>query len=187
MSETITINLPGPVKAVRVAESSAEAMSSLGSNAPSEAQTQQIQEQLDKLAQTRQALESAGEQFETVCANFLVEAKTKVVDLALDIAKKILMQEIEADNYKIDPIIRQALLHIPARQEVVVHLHPDDLAACEMASNDGEAKAGTIRFISDHTIRRAECILETSQGIVDSNAEKHLEQIGQALHGLHSE
>lgn len=180
MSEMVKINLSGPIKAVRVAESSDETMSSLASNAACEAQTQQ-------LTHAKKALESAVEQFETLCSNFQTEAETKLVDLALDIAKKVLMQKIEAGNYKIDPIIREALLHIPARQEVVVHLHPDDLATCKMASDDGEAKTGSIRFVSDHTIRRAECILETSQGIVDSDVETHLEQIGQALHGLRSE
>jgi flagellar biosynthesis/type III secretory pathway protein FliH len=99
--------------------------------------------------------------------------------LAVGIARKVLMQEIEAQHYRIDPIVREALCHVPTRQEVVVRLNPSDYARCEMVDSDDQGAA--IHFMADPDVAPAECILETPEGIVESSVEGHLAGIAEAL------
>ena len=69
------------------------------------------------------------------------------------------------------------------RQTVVAHLHPDDWARCQMAREASADGAGRIRFVADPSVPRAECVLETSEGIVQAAVDDHLDGIGEALSG----
>ena len=81
-----------------------------------------------------------------------------------------------------EPIVREALCHVSARQDVVIRLNPDDHAQCKMAHQGDEgAMAGEIRFLSDPAIPRAECIVETPEGMVESSPKLHLEDISEIL------
>ncbi len=110
------------------------------------------------------------------------ESERQLVELALEIARKVLMQEVQAGRYEIDPIVKEALLHVRTRQDVLVRLHPDDWAACQTAREaEGSAGAGNVRFVADPSVRRAACLLETSEGMVESTMEANLENIAEAL------
>ena len=112
----------------------------------------------------------------------LAEAEPQLVRLAVDIAQKVLMQEIQAGHYEIDPIVTEAMKQVPARCEVVVHLHPDDHARCEAARQLGDDAEG-VRFVADPNVRPAECVLQTGEGVVESGVETNLARIGEALTG----
>jgi flagellar biosynthesis/type III secretory pathway protein FliH len=65
---------------------------------------------------------------------------------------------------------------------VVVHLNPEDFVQCQKLQQDDTA--GTlagVKFVSDPNIGRAECLLETPKGMIESFINEHLEQIDQAL------
>jgi flagellar biosynthesis/type III secretory pathway protein FliH len=63
-----------------------------------------------------------------------------------------------------------------------VHLNPEDIEKCQKAQQDepGSVLAG-IQLIPDPNIGRAECILESSKGIIKSLIDDNLERIGKAL------
>ena len=92
------------------------------------------------------------------------------------------MQKVENGDYKIEPIIKETLSSAPVRQDVVVRLNPADLAEWQkLRENEpGEDFTG-IKFVPDASIGRAECVLETPKGIIESLINQHLEQIGKAL------
>ena len=63
-----------------------------------------------------------------------------------------------------------------------MHLNPEDLVECQKALQDDAA--GTlagIKFVADSNIGRAECLLESPKGVIESLIEAHLERIGKAL------
>ena len=141
-----------------------------------------IQDEKEKLAQARQALESGVLKLRKLQDDIRQEAEGQLAELAVDVARKVLMQDIHSGHYEIDPIVAEALMHVPPRQNVVVHLNPDDWAQCEMVNqNDQAGSTGKIRFVSDPQINRAECLIETPQGTVESVVETHLESIGEAM------
>ena len=44
-----------------------------------------------------------------------------------------------------------------------------------------KTSGGNIRFVADPSVPRAECVLETTEGIVQSAIEQHIERIADAL------
>lgn len=136
------------------------------------------------LASAIAALEQAMEQLRARQEQLVRQAEGQMVDLAIQIARKVLMQEIQAGRYEIDPIVKEALASLPVRQEVLVRLHPADLASCELARQGGAEAPGAVRFVGDASIPKAHCLLETSQGVVESTVDGHLVRVAQALKGL---
>jgi flagellar biosynthesis/type III secretory pathway protein FliH len=104
------------------------------------------------------------------------------VELAVNIARKVLMQEIQAGRYEIDPIVQEALNRVPARQEIVVRLNPADLAKCRQAASiQAQEDCPGVRFVADNSVQRAHCLLETPHGIVESAVESNLEAVAAAM------
>jgi flagellar assembly protein FliH len=129
------------------------------------------------LAQATAAARSAAEQLAAMARQLASEAEGHIVDLAIEVARKVLMQEIQAGRCDIDPIVREALSRVPARGDVLVRLSAADLAACNLAADSPQ----TVRFVADPSISRGECVVESREGSVISAIEPHLEEIAQAL------
>lgn len=142
----------------------------------------QLQAELSALEQARSALASGAAQLAELEGRLVLQAEEKVLELALEIATKVLMQEVRADRHEIGPIVKEALQRVPTRRDVVVHLHPDDLARCQAAGEgSGPAEGPEARFVADPAVPRAGCIVETPEGVVESTVEGHLERLGEAL------
>ncbi len=174
------IELPGPLRAVAVAPAAQAAGAPEGAPAPLDQRRRRLEQERERLAQARQALAAAGGRFRQLQADLIAEAEQQLLDLALDIARKVLMQEIQAGRYEIDPIVTEAMRHVPSRRDVVVHLHPDDYAQCRAAEQLGDDSDG-IRFLADPNVGRAECLLETREGVVESAVEPGLARVSEAL------
>jgi flagellar assembly protein FliH len=143
-----------------------------------------LEDERRQLLQARQALEDGLLQLHRLREQAIQEAEGQLLHLAMDIARKVLMQEIQAGRYEVDAMVREALLHVPVRQNVVVHLNPDDWARCTMArQEDGSGRGGSIRFVADPSVQPAHCVLETPEGIIESSVEGHLADIAEALPG----
>lgn len=176
MPVPVTIRIGAPLSAVTVAVSQDGSESSLGGS------QQTLQAQHEELKQSCLALEDAANKFHGLQDEFFREAEEQLVSLAVEIARKILAQEIEEERYKIDPIVSEALSNVSACKQVVVHLHPDDLAQCELArEQDESADSPSLSFVPDTSVQRAQCVLETSQGTVEVAVETQLNEIAKAL------
>ena len=185
-----TIPLPGRLQAVRALRADEAALVAASPGAPTgdtpsavaEAQRQaagMIEEQKAALEQVRMALLKAVEDFRRQQREFFHKAETQVVDLSIEIARKVMMQEIQAGRYQIEPIVRESLSRVPSLQDVVVHLNAEDLARCPLAGGEGEL-AG-VQFVADATVPRGECLVETGEVVVESSIEAHLDGVAEAL------
>jgi flagellar assembly protein FliH len=132
------------------------------------------------LVSARQALTHAAQQVEGFRAELLAEAEGQLLTLAVEIARKVLMQEIQAERYQIDPIVAEALRRVPSHGGVVVHLNPGDCSRCQAAVKQ-EGDGQQVRFVADVNVQPAECLLETPEGIVESSVEGHLAAIAEGL------
>ncbi len=141
-----------------------------------------LQADREALASTKASLLSAIQQTAELRESVVSSAEQEIVQLAIDVARKVLMQEIQAGRYEIDPIVQAALGQVSGWQDVVVHLNPDDFGRCAQAGNceNGDSSSG-VRFVADPSVRLAECLLETPKGIVQSAIEEHLGEIAAAL------
>jgi len=190
MDETLSIKLTKPLSAVRIGRSVSKRA---GTAAPGAGETAdppetagdrsvRIEALRRELEQACQAMGSAMEGVAALKDKLLKEAEGQLLELAVEIARKVLMQEIQAQRYQIEPIVKEALAHVPAHQEVSVHLNPQDLAQCQAALEAQHAGVGAnVRYVADPAVPRAECVLRTGHGLVVSSIEDHLQCIAEAL------
>jgi flagellar assembly protein FliH len=146
-----------------------------------------LQEERVGLGEARQAVEAAAEAIRNLRAEVIRTAEAQLVDLALAIAKKVLAQEIEGGRYKIEPLVQEALRLAPARRDVLVHLNPQDLAQYQQAPTTGSNATGTggptgnVKLVADPAVRRAQCLVETAEGVISSQTADRLEAAAAAI------
>ena len=195
MTQMPTIRLPKRLRAARVLPGpSPQAGGGAGVPAAADVQAEidrrtaetrrQIEREKAQLSSARNALVDAAGKLAEYQAAIFAQAEAQLVDLAVEIARKVVMQEIEADRVRIDPVIKEALSRRPRGGEgdVTVRLNPEDLKRCELAGG-GEAVAGTVHFVADPAVGRAECVLETPEGVIESSPGTHLAEIADVLKG----
>jgi flagellar assembly protein FliH len=134
------------------------------------------------LSQACQALQETVNKINEFQENIFKGHREQIAKLSAEIARKILAQKIQSGDYEIESIVQESLKNVPARQDVVVHLNPDDFAQCEQAQQAaGSSVLAGIKLIADPNIGRGECLLETPKGIIESFIDEQIERIGEAL------
>jgi len=174
MTQTVTIRVEKPVTSATLLD---EAGQEAPTTPPEAAGLQETEK--ENLATVCRALQEAVNKINRSQENIFDGYKGQIVKLSVEIARKILAQKIAKGDYEIESIIQEALKNAPTRQQVVVRLNPDDLAQLRKARQGGTA--GDIEFVADVSIGRAQCVVETPKGIIESLIDEHLEQIGEML------
>jgi len=182
MAQQLEITFPRPLASVTT-DRPQQADAALTRAAQIQAQ-QQIDAELAQLRVARLALVQATAEFQSLQDQFCSQAESQLLDLSLEIARKVLMQEVNSSRHEVDPIVKEALNRLPGRIDAAVHLHPDDLARCEMARGAQDSPdAGGLEFVPDASVGRGECLVRTARGTVESSIDGHLSEISQALKG----
>jgi flagellar assembly protein FliH len=84
----------------------------------------------------------------------------------------------------VDAVIREALRQVEDTAEIIIQLHPDDLALLRQHNApllNGLPETGPLRFAGAPEVTRGGCIVQTRFGLVDARRETKLEQLRQAL------
>jgi flagellar biosynthesis/type III secretory pathway protein FliH len=174
MSQTLTVHLEKPIVSVRILDDSAK--KSLITDYAEE------NKELKSLESAKSAIKNVVDKLNQFYDRLFAEHKEEIARLSVEIARKILMQKVQDGDYEIEAIVKEALENAPTRQDVVVHLNPEDHLLCQKAQQDEpNGDLAGIKFVSDQNIGRAECLLETPKGMIESLIEEHLERIGKAL------
>jgi flagellar biosynthesis/type III secretory pathway protein FliH len=189
MSRTLTVHFEKPIASARILDGNGvvEDKLSVGNRVVAsagigQALTQEVKAQKTAFLQACQALNAVITKLNEFCDKLFVEHKDEIAKLSVEIARKVLMQKVENGDYEMESIIKEALKNAPTREDIVVHLNPDDLTQCQKAQEDdpGGELAG-VKFVSDSKIGRAECLLESPKGVITSMIDEHLERVGKAL------
>jgi flagellar biosynthesis/type III secretory pathway protein FliH len=180
MSQTVTVNLVKPIASATISDgcrgfAELSGYGQVGSAASAEREKAE-------LSQLCRALEALIARLNQFYESLFAQHKDQIARLSVEIARKILLHKIQQGDYEIESIVKESLKNAPTRQDVVVHLNPADLPRIQklQQDNDDGALAG-LRFVADSNIGRAECLLETPKGIIESMINEHLEQIARAL------
>lgn len=187
MLQTFTVQLDKPIASVKMLDSYSgsafgDGLEGGAGGAEQVKLMQDLENQRTELSHLLLMLKGLVDKLNQFYENVFAEHKEEIAKLSMEIARKILVRKVQEKDYEIESIIQEALKNAPTRQDVVVHLNPEDLVQYQKVQQDGstEALAG-IKFISDPSIGRAECLLETPKGIIKSSVDEHLERIGKAL------
>ena len=190
MTHTLTVSLEKPITSAEFIDESAVG---IGGPVPGLAQAnsaanavqisaQNSQAQENKFSQTFQAINDVVTKLNQFYEKVFAEQKEEIAKLSVEIARKILMQKVEDGDYEIQSIIKEALNNAPTQQDIVVHLNPEDLTECQKAvQNEPDGTLADIKFVSDSNIGRAECLLESPKGTIESLINEHLDRISKAL------
>ena len=184
MSQTLTVHLEKPIVSAGISETFGSDPSSAvtDGNGDRQALTEDSQVRNAALSQACRTLNSLIDKLNQFCDTIFAEHGEEIAKLSVEIARKIIMQKVQDGDYEIESIIKEALKNAPTRQDVLVHINPEDYVLCQKVQQDQPNGDLTgIKFISDSNIGRAECLLETPKGIIKSLMNEHLEQIGNAL------
>ncbi len=133
--------------------------------------------QLERLAQLAA---SAAEDH----AGFYRSAERQVVELALQVAQKVVEREVENVPDLAVGVIRAALEEMDARTVVRVRVSPEDHEvvrrrwAVAVAPSVG---GGAVELVVDPRVQGGGAVIETTQGQVDAQLETKLAQLGNAL------
>lgn len=111
------------------------------------------------------------------------EAETALIDLAFESAKKIIAG-MPVDLAMVEGTVREALHQAEDTAEIVIQLHPNDLALLRQHQSDvltGSPESGPLRFAHSSEISRGGCIIQTRFGLIDARRETKIEQLRQSL------
>ncbi|MFA5423434.1 MAG: FliH/SctL family protein [Phycisphaerae bacterium] len=175
MPDVLTIQLDRPIAGAAVQQN-------CDAQYASQEDAARLQVQKAQLAQTCSNLRNIVETLAGMESVLFSRYKDEIINLAVEISRKVLAHRIEQDDYKIADVIKQALEDSPVQNEIVIRLNPKDYAQVEKLSKDGSLDfAKGVTFVSDAAISPAQCLLETPKGIVESFIDEHLEKISAAL------
>jgi flagellar biosynthesis/type III secretory pathway protein FliH len=186
------IDVPGPIASVVVVPAPASAGGPAAAPPPPPVDytltIKQAQARLDQerasLAAARTAMELAAQKLQTLEADLTAAAEAQLVDLALAIAEKVLMQEVDQGRARVEPLVHEVLRHLPARRDLVIRLNPQDLAAVQAAATDVAAPVlGGLKTVADPSLHRGECLVESAEGTVPATLADRLQAAAGALKG----
>ncbi|HWD93805.1 MAG TPA: FliH/SctL family protein [Verrucomicrobiae bacterium] len=111
------------------------------------------------------------------------EAESALIELALESARKF-VAGLPINAKMIDAVVREALKQVEGTAEVVIQLHPDDLALLRKQKAKilaGTPDSGPLRFVGSEEVSRGGCLAQTRFGIIDARRETKLEQLREAV------
>ena len=106
------------------------------------------------------------------------QVEREVVKLAVEVAKKIVHREIQADPQIIQTLIRVALDHVAEKSAVIIHLNPvDHNYLMEQRLELSQSEGRDISLLADKSIERGGCLIQTECGDVDARIEEKFKEV----------
>ncbi len=112
------------------------------------------------------------------------QVEREVVKLALEVAKKVVHREIQADRDVIQTLVKVALSHVAEKSAVTVHLHPVDynyLLEHRTELTRGADDGRDIMLLADKSIDRGGCLIKTECGDIDARIEEQFRELDRSF------
>jgi flagellar assembly protein FliH len=110
------------------------------------------------------------------------QVEREVVKLAIEVAKKIVHREIQADREIIETLVHVALSHVAEKSAVTVHLSPLDYNyLLEHRAELTQSEGRDISLLADQSIERGGCLIQTECGDIDARIEEKFREVEQAF------
>jgi flagellar assembly protein FliH len=130
--------------------------------------------------------ESAVREVSDTRARLLEENETALVELAIQIAEKILHATLQAEPERVTDVLRGAMRKAYVRDHLQVVCNPDDLALIDGSEDALRSQVGTLKgleLIGDRRVQRGGVIVRTPGGDVDATLGSQLELLRAAMLG----
>ncbi|MDD3198376.1 MAG: FliH/SctL family protein [Eubacteriales bacterium] len=105
-----------------------------------------------------------------------------LLDLALDIAEKVIGAELSRKNKSYQAFLHRALNNLKKQEKATVYLNDREYQLFVAAQPDMFADdMGTIQFVGDDKLPPGSCLIETTRGRFDASVDVQLKKIGKAM------
>jgi flagellar assembly protein FliH len=117
-------------------------------------------------------------------AVIIKEADPFVIELTMEIAKKVIQQELKTNPEALIDIIKQTLSSVYETASISIGVAPEDFSFVQKqreqlrAMDNGQLE---IKVFPDYSIEQGGCIIRTSSGSVDARIDVQLSEIKQVL------
>ncbi len=133
--------------------------------------------------QMREELSRTIAQIAGLNAEITAGAEVQLVELALEIAKKIVQREVSIDREIALTLVKVSLKRLNNRATAQVHLNPDDFAFVD-AHREKLDFHGSLEIIEDRSISVGGCLIRTETGDIDARIESQFDEISHGLLGV---
>ncbi|MDW8320761.1 MAG: type III secretion system stator protein SctL [Armatimonadota bacterium] len=112
-----------------------------------------------------------------------LEMEPQIVELVLEIARKVLREEIQARREVTLSVIKHALRRVADTEHVRIRVHPDDLQIAREYREDLLAVCDGVKqieIVDDQRVGGG-CIIETPSGTIDASLRTQTQSVEKAL------
>lgn len=141
-----------------------------------EAEAQNIRQQAGKVL----------EQAQSIYNNTLENMESEIVDLAVDIAERVVLAQLAVEPRTIMEIAKECMELIKNRPLVNIYVNNADYHMVQEDENEllqGLPGKVELHILADNGISPGGCRIETDQGLVDATLETRWQEVLKALYG----
>ena len=138
-------------------------------------------------ARTEQALEAfaaAERSMAEMHDRYVTEAEAAAVDLAFQIAEKVIGATVASDREAVLGVVSGALLRTTDRDHLVLEVNPGDFELVRDSASELAARLGGINrmeVVSERRVEAGGCVVRTDAGEIDARVTSQLERVRQLL------
>lgn len=110
------------------------------------------------------------------------KAEREMVELAIEIAKKIVQREVTVDREVALTLARVALTRLHSRSTTIIRLHPEDYAYAT-AHRERLESDGAVEIVEDRSVGLGGCLIQTDMGEVDARIVQQFREIEKGFWG----
>lgn len=130
------------------------------------------------------ALRASSEALHNLRDKILRESEDELIKLVMLIGRKVIIQEITQDRTILAGVVRHALAGLSAREEVTVHINPDDYQLVTSGRDEllrRELLNERLLLKPDPSVAVGFCLVDTAMGTVDASLDGQIDQIYRSL------
>ena len=149
-----------------------------------EGHAEAMQQTADRLEQMQQSWTEAGERWESERRQMLLDARQSLLELALQVARKVVKRVPEVDPSVVVDQVEAAVDQMARPADVALRVHPDDRALIEEAMptlTDRYDQLQHVKLTEDERIERGGCVLSYGRGRIDATLDQQLQRLVETL------
>jgi len=130
------------------------------------------------------SLRTAVEGLHSLREKVMRESEDELVRLITMVARKVIQREVSQDRNILSDVVQKAIADISERDEIIVHLNPDDYSMVTSSSEEyfrKELVMDRMQFKADPAVNLGSCRVETEMGTIDASFDSQLDEIFRRL------
>ncbi len=144
--------------------------------------SQELEEEKEKLKSLSSAISNALTDMDKLHQYAIAQHKQEIVRLSIEIARKIMLKQIELKDYNIADIIEKTLERSPDRQNILIFVSPEDYEFCSnFIKENKDHPIARLNINSSPDVPNGQCKVDTSKGVIEYFIDEHLSRISDVL------